>query len=95
MRAIPNPPMRAKEFVAMRTLLQHLRHAGLAVIAASALTTACSDMPWNSASDPAVSGAGPDRQCQVFRSYLDRSYEAVFPECARQLGEERCRRCLQ
>ena len=80
----------------MPALLHFTRHLALAVVAASALTTGCSDMPWNSsASGPSVSGAGPDRECQVFRSYLDRSYDAVFPECARQLGEERCRRCLQ
>jgi hypothetical protein len=81
----------------MRIVSFFARRVVFAAVAATALTTGCSDMPWSqsSSSDRSASGAGPDRQCQVFRSYRDRPYVDLMEACTRQMGEEACRRCLQ
>jgi hypothetical protein len=66
-----------------------------AAIAAAALAAGCDTMQQGSSGDSAVSGAGTDRQCQVFRSYRDRPISDVMEACTRQMGEAACRRCLE
>jgi hypothetical protein len=80
----------------MRAMFILGRRIAFAALAATTLTTGCSDMPWNSrGSNTSVSGAAADRQCQVFRSYSDRPFVNLMEACTRQMGEEACRRCLQ